>query len=87
MASVSEDRKIEKFIRPVRCLYTEYSISIDHFIEENSLLLANYELEDLGDDIEYKLYAEFSEDRDGELARESVQTWICDNRLEVSNCI
>ena len=35
----------------------------------------------------YKLYAEFSEDKDGELARESVQTWICDNRLEVSNCI
>ena len=87
MASVNEDHEIEKFIRPVRCLYTDYSISIDKFKEDNGLLLTNYDLEDLGDDVDYKLYAEFSEDRDGELARESVQTWICNNRLEVSNCI
>ena len=87
MASVNEDREIEKFIRPVRCLYSDYLISIDKFKEDNGLLLANHKLEDLGDDVAYKLYAEFSEDRDGELARESVQTWICDNRLEVTNCI
>ena len=34
-----------------------------------------------------KLYAEFSKDGDGELARELVQTWICDNQLEITNCI
>ena len=87
MASENEDREIEKFIRPVRCLYSDYSISIDKFKEENELLLTNHKLEDLGDDVGYKLYAEFSEDHDGELARESVQTWICDNRLEITNCI
>ena len=47
----------------------------------------NYELEDLGDDAGYKLYSEFSNEKDGELARELVQTWICDHRLEVTNCV
>ena len=87
MVTVDEERLFDKFIRPIRCLYPEYSITIDKFKEEHGLLLANYELEDLGDDTKYKLYAEFIEENDGELAREGVQTWIADNRLEVSNCI
>ena len=87
MASINEDGVIEKFIKPTCCLYSEYSISIDKFKEENSLLLANHDLEDLGKDMDFKLYGEFSDAHDDELARESVQTWICDNRLEVTNCI
>ena len=87
MASNEEEREIEKFIRPIRCLYSDYAMTIDKFKDEHGVLLNNYELEDLGDDVEYKLYAEFSKDGDGELARELVQTWICDNRLEVTNCI
>ena len=87
MAAEEEERVIEKFIRPVRNLYTDYAITLDQFKQDNVLLLANYELEDLGANKDYKLYAEFSEENDGELAKEGVQTWICDNRLEVSNCI
>ena len=65
-----------------------YAMScILEFQRENSLLVSNYNIEDLGIDDNLKLYAEFSEDCDGELARETVQTWICDNRLEVTNCI
>ena len=62
-------------------------MTVDKFKEEHGVLLVNYELEDLGDNAEYKLYSEFSKENDGELARELVQTWICDNRLEVTNCI
>ena len=87
MASNEEEREIEKFIRPIRCLYSDYAMTIDKFKDEHGVLLNNYELEDLGDDVEYKLYAEFSKDGDGELAHELVQTWICDNRLEITNCI
>ena len=87
MASNKEEREIEKFIRPIRCLYSDYAMTIDKFKDEHGVLLNNYELEDLGEDVEYKLYAEFSKDGDGELARELVQTWICDNRLEITNCI
>ena len=87
MASNEETREIDKFITPIRCLYNEYATTLDKFKEEHGVLLVNYELEDLGDDAEYKLYAEFSKDNDGKLARELVQTWICDNRLEVTNCI
>ena len=41
----------------------------------------------MGDDTSYKLYSEFSNEKDGELAHELVQTWICDNLLEVTNCL
>ena len=87
MASNKEEHEIEKFIRPIWCLYSDYATTIDKFKDEHGVLLNNYELEDLGDDVEYKLYGEFSKDGDGELARELVQTWICDNRLEITNCI
>ena len=87
MASNEEEHEIEKFIRPIQCLYSDYAMTIDKFKDEHGVLLNNYELEDLGDDVEYKLYAEFSKDGDGELACELVQTWICDNQLEITNCI
>ena len=87
MASKEEDHEIDQFIRPIRCLYSDYTTRVDKFKEEHGVLLVNYELEDLGDDIGYKLYSEFSKDNDGELAHELVQTWICDNRLEVTNCM
>ena len=78
---------VDAFIKPIRCLYEEYAVTIDDFLCANSLLVNNYDIEDLGDDKNLKLYAEFSDEHDGELAREAVQTWICDNRLEVTNCI
>ena len=87
MALNEEDREIDKFISPIRCLYSDYATTVDKFKEENGIQLVNYELEDLGDDAGYKLYSEFSNENDGELARELVQTWICDHRLEVTNCV
>ena len=87
MVSNEEDREIDKFISPIRCLYSDYATTVDKFKEENGDLLVNYELEDLGDDAGYKLYSEFSKENDGELARELVQTWICDHHLEVTNCV
>ena len=87
MASNEDNREIDKFISPIRCLYSDYATTVDKFKEENGVLLMNYELEDLGDDAGYKLYSEFSNENDGELARELVQTWICDHRLEVTNCV
>ena len=87
MVSNEDDREIDKFISPIRCLYSDYATTVDKFKEENSALLMNYELEDLGDDAGFKLYSEFSNENDGELARELVQTWICDLRLEVTNCV
>ena len=75
MASNEEERENEKFIRPIRCLYSDYVMTINKFKEEHGDLLTNYELEDLGEDAEYKLYAEFVKDGDGELAHELVQTW------------
>ena len=87
MVTAEEDREIEKFIRPIRNLYTDYATTMDQFKHDNGVLLTNYDLENLGNDKDYKLYAEFSAENDGELAKELMQTWICDNRLDVTNCI
>ena len=87
MASFDEEREVDQFIRPIRCLYNDYSTTVSKFKEDHSDLLENYDLEDLGNDVRFKLYSEFSKDNDGELARELVQTWICDNRLEVTYCV
>ena len=78
---------VDKFVKPTRCLYEDYATTIKVFQRENSLLVNNYDIEDLGADNNLQLYAEFSDDHDGELARETVQTWICDNRLEVTSCV
>ena len=65
MVSNEDIKEIEKCISPTRCLYSDYATTIDKFKEENGVLLMNYELEDLGDDAGYKLYSEFSEEKDG----------------------
>ena len=78
---------VESFVKPIRCLYDEYTTTIEIFKRDNGMLVNDYDIEDLGDDPNLKLYAEFSDENDGELAREGVQTWICDHRLEVNNCI
>ena len=87
MATVDEERKIDRFVHLIRNLYSDYAITIDKFKHDNGVLLTNYDLEDLGTDSDYKLYAEFSTENDGELAKDLVQMWICDNCLEVNNCI
>ena len=43
MASNEEDREIDKFIRPIRCLYNDYAMTMDKFKEEHSVLLVNYD--------------------------------------------
>ena len=87
MVTNEDDRDIEQFIRPIRALYQDYATTIKEFTKEHGVLLTNYELEDLGDDQNLSLYAQFSSENDGELACELIQTWICDNRLDVTNCI
>ena len=68
-------------------LYSEYATSLDDFVKEHSLIASKYDLEDVSGDKTYKVYAEFSSTNEGELAREQVQTWICDNRLTVTSNI
>ena len=52
MASNEEEHETEKFIRPIRCLYSDYVMTINKFKVEHGVLLTNYDQEDLGDDIE-----------------------------------
>ena len=59
MASNENIKEIEKFISRTRCLYSDYTTTIDKFKEENGDLLMNYELEDLSDDAGYKLFRIF----------------------------
>ena len=34
-----------------------------------------------------KIYEFFDENMDGELIKEGMQEWMCDNRLEITSCI
>ena len=38
MVSNEEDHEIDKFISPIRCLYSDYATTVDKFKEENGAL-------------------------------------------------
>ena len=87
MATAEDDEEIECFIKPTRALYSEYATTLDDFVKEHSLIASKYDLEDVSGDKTYKVYAEFTSENEGELAREQVQTWICDNQLTVTSSV
>ena len=86
-ADEEEEGEFEQFIKHTHALYSEYAISLADFVKEHSLIASKYELEDVSDDKTYKVYAEFSGTKEGELAREQMQTWICDNRFTITSSI
>ena len=86
MAS-NETVPAEKFINPMRGLYSTYSITVEDFKKQHPLLLDKYELKTVSDTSRFEVYSLFNEDGDGELMRDKFQTWICDHRLEADTSI
>ena len=77
----------ECFIVPIRGLYLEHKISVEDFKDRNAGLMKNRQIETVASDKGDKIYKLFDLDTDGELVKESLQEWLCDNRLEVTQCI
>ena len=87
MATSAFDMEIEKFIKPIRGLYKEYVTTIDKFLTKNEEMMENRII--ISDSIRdgFLVYEMFGDGEEGEIIREKVQTWICDNRMDVTNAV
>ena len=77
----------EQFITPVRGLYLDYVISVEDFKEQNAGIMKNRWIDTGHGDKGEKIYELFDPELDGEIVKESMQEWLCDNRHEITQCI
>ena len=87
MASSAFDPKIERFIKPIRGLYKEYITMVEELTTKNPDILKNKVVDTASVHDVYLIYELFGDGEEGEIVKEQVQMWICDNRLEVTNCV
>ena len=87
MATSAFDTEIERFIKPIRGLYKEYVTTIDDFLAKNEEMMEDRII--ISDSMRdgFLVYEMFGDGEEGEIIREKVQTWICDNRMEVTNAV
>ena len=77
----------ERFIVPIHGLYLDNKISVEDFKDHNAGLMKNKWIETVSSDKGEKIYELFDPNSDGEIIKEALQEWLCDNRLEVTQCI
>ena len=77
----------ECFVAPIRGLYSDNKISVEDFKERNAGLMKNKWIETVSSNNGEKIYELFDPNSNGELIKEALQEWLCDNRLEVTQCI
>ena len=77
----------EQFVTPVRGLYSEHVISIEDFKDRNVELLKNRWIDTTHGKKGEKVYELYDPDTDGEIVKESMQEWLCDNRHQIMECI
>ena len=87
MASSVFDPEIEHFIKPIHGLYKEYITTVEELTTKNPDILKNKVVDTASVRDGYLIYELFGDGEEGEIVKEQVQTWICDNRLEVTNSI
>ena len=87
MASSVFDSEIEHFIKPIRGLYKEYITMVEELTTKNLDILKNKVVDTASVCDDYLIYELFGDGEEGEIVKEQVQTWICDNHLEVTNSI
>ena len=77
----------EQFVTPIRGLYPEHVISIEDFKDHNVDLMKNHWIDTTHSSKGEKIYELFEPDSDGEIVKESMQEWVCDNRHQITECI
>ena len=87
MASSVFDPEIERFIMPIRGLYKEYITTVDALTTKNPEILKNKVVVTASVRDGYLIYELFGDIEEGEIVKEQVQTWICDNLFEVTNSV
>ena len=77
----------ELFIKPIRNLYLDHTITIDKFKDRNASLMKNWWIDMQHGSTGEKIYELYDPEQEGELIKESFQEWLCDNRNEITQCI
>ena len=88
MAVLKRDMAVnELFIKPIQGLYKDQTISVEEFKERNATLMKNRWIDTQHGSSGEKIYELYDLDQEGELIKESLQEWLCDNRNEITQCI
>ena len=77
----------EQFVTPIHGLYSEHAISIEDFKDRNVGLMNNCWIDTTHGNKGEKIYELFDPDTDGEIVKELMQEWLCDNRHQITECI
>ena len=70
----------ELFIKPIHGLYKDHALSVDKFKEKNAALMKNLWIDIQHGDSGENIYELYNPELDGEIVKESLQEWLCDNR-------
>ena len=87
MASSVFDTEIERFIKPICGLYKEYVTMVEEIMSKNQDIMKNMVVNTASLRDGSLIFELFGNGEEGEIVKEQVQTWICNNRLEVTECI
>ena len=88
MALLHRDRiNNELFITPIRRLYDEYVMTVEEFKEKNATIMKNHWVDTSHGDNGEKIYELYNPDEPGEIIKENLQEWLCDNRFEITTSI
>ena len=87
MAASAFNYEIERFITPIRGLYKEYIISVEDLCLKNPELFENKVVDTASVHDGYLIYELYGDGEEGEIMKEQVQTWICDNRLDITRAV
>ena len=77
----------ELFITPIRGLYDEYAITVEEFKDKNAGIMKNRWVDTTHGNNGEKIYQLYNPDEAGDIIKESLQEWLCDNRFEITTSI
>ena len=87
MADSVFNYEIERFISPIRGLYKEYIISVEDLRVKNPELFETNVVDTASVRDGRLIYELYGNGEEGEIVKEQVQTWICDNRQDVTRAV
>ena len=87
MAASVFDYEIECFITPICGLYKEYVLSVKDLRFKNPEIFENKVVDTESVHDGYLIYELYGDREEGEIVKEQVQTWICDNQQDVTRAV
>ena len=88
MAVLKRDTAFNELFIDVICgLYLDQTITLDEFKDRNAELLKNKWIDTRHGTAGEKIYELYDDSIEGEIVKESLQEWLCDNRHQITSCI